>query len=57
MKKTVAAGVPALSASLTSLGATPAEAAVPVTALPAPTGGHPVGRADLHLIDSSRPDL
>lgn len=56
MKKIVAASVLALSVSLTGLGAAPAEAAVPVTALPAPTGPHPVGRTDLHLIDSSRPD-
>ncbi|MGP3929298.1 alpha/beta hydrolase family protein [Nonomuraea sp. KM88] len=56
MKKTVAASVLALSASLTTLGVTPAEAAAPVTALPAPTGDHPVGKTDLHLIDSSRPD-
>lgn len=56
MKKTVAASVLALSASLTTLGVTPAEAAGPMTALPAPTGDHPVGRTDLHLIDSSRPD-
>ncbi|TDD21146.1 alpha/beta hydrolase family protein [Nonomuraea diastatica] len=61
MKKTVAASVLALSASLTTLGAIPAEAAAPVTArpvtaLPAPTGDHPVGKTDLHLIDSSRPD-
>ncbi|NBF00062.1 alpha/beta hydrolase [Nonomuraea sp. KC401] len=56
MKKTVAASVLALSASLTTLGAIPAEAAGPVTALPAPTGDHPVGKTDLHLIDSSRTD-
>ncbi|NUP02710.1 MAG: alpha/beta hydrolase [Nonomuraea sp.] len=52
MKMIVAASVLALSATLTA----PAEAAVPVTALPAPTGPHPVGKADLHLIDAGRPD-
>ncbi|WP_049558172.1 alpha/beta hydrolase family protein [Nonomuraea sp. SBT364] len=61
MKKTVAASALALSASLTTLTALPAQAAVPVTAvpvtaLPAPTGEHPVGKQDLHLIDTSRPD-
>jgi dienelactone hydrolase len=57
MKKIVAAGVLALSASLlTPLGTAPAQAAAPRTALPAPTGDLPVGRTDLHLIDSSRPD-
>ncbi|MCF6471758.1 alpha/beta hydrolase [Nonomuraea sp. MG754425] len=67
MNKTVAASALALVTSLTGLGTTAPAAAevpvtsvpvtsVPVTALPAPTGDHPVGRTDLHLIDSSRPD-
>ncbi|TXK40815.1 alpha/beta hydrolase [Nonomuraea sp. C10] len=60
MRKTVA--TLALSASLATpaVAALPAEAVPvakkPVTALPAPTGDHPVGRTDLHLIDDSRPD-
>ncbi|NRQ33808.1 alpha/beta hydrolase [Nonomuraea sp. NN258] len=61
MKKTVAASVLALSASMAVPGTSPAAASppvtsLPVTSLPAPTGGHPVGRTDLHLVDSSRPD-
>ncbi|MFB4293187.1 alpha/beta hydrolase family protein [Nonomuraea sp. ATR24] len=57
MKKTVAASVLALSASLTTpLIAPPAAAAAPVTSLPAPTGDHRVGKQDLHLVDTSRPD-
>lgn len=51
------AAAPATSALITSLAstATPATAA-PVTSLPAPTGAHPVGRTDLHLVDRGRPD-
>ncbi|NJP93459.1 alpha/beta hydrolase [Nonomuraea sp. FMUSA5-5] len=56
MRKTLAATVLALSASLTVLAAPPAQAAPPVLRLPAPTGDLAVGKTDLHLVDTSRPD-
>ncbi|WP_327581830.1 hypothetical protein OHA25_38520 [Nonomuraea sp. NBC_00507] len=52
MKKILTASLLVVSA----LSASPASAATPATALPAPTGDYPVGRTDLHLVDSSRPD-
>ncbi|MEU8385638.1 alpha/beta hydrolase [Streptosporangium sp. NPDC048865] len=57
MRKTVIASVLMLSV-LTGTGTADAAASAhtPAPALPAPTGGHAVGRSVMHLVDSSRPD-
>ncbi|MEV0197863.1 alpha/beta hydrolase [Nonomuraea sp. NPDC050691] len=61
MRNTLSPSILALSTVLAALSTVPAQAAVSVTApsvtaLPAPTGDHRVGKTDLHLIDTSRPD-
>ncbi|MDP9866207.1 MULTISPECIES: alpha/beta hydrolase family protein [Streptosporangium] len=65
MRKTAVASLLALSA-LTGIGTVAAAASAPTPvstsasalrpALPAPTGGHAVGRSVMHLIDPGRPD-
>ncbi len=56
------ARIPMAAALALALTAAPGSAAAdapesPGPALPAPTGGLPVGRADLHLVDTGREDL
>ncbi|MFB9681783.1 alpha/beta hydrolase family protein [Streptosporangium vulgare] len=55
MRKTAIASMLAFTA-FTGIGAADAAASAPAPALPAPTGGHAVGRSVMHLVDSSRPD-
>ncbi|WP_067829811.1 alpha/beta hydrolase family protein [Actinomadura kijaniata] len=57
MKNLLVAGALALTfPSAPAPAPPPAPPPAPALALPAPTGGHAVGRSDVHLVDSGRPD-